>query len=71
MRSKFCHIGSWTRSLGQNEGIPCGFSRGHNFISIDLKICENVGLADFSCKGNWVNGSLGQNKELYCWSSRS
>ena len=34
-------------SLGQIKEIPCGHSRGHMYLSADLKALENVCLDKF------------------------
>ena len=38
------YVVSKTRSLGQILGKPCEHSRGHNFSSIFMKLCQNVCL---------------------------
>ena len=35
VRSDFCHLGSWTRSLGQIKEITCGYSRSHIYCPGD------------------------------------
>ena len=42
MTSNLGDLGSKTRSLGQIKEIPCGYSRGNFFCSIDLKIGQMV-----------------------------
>ena len=68
MGSKFCHIGSLIRSLGQNEGIPYGLSRGHSFSLVDWKICQNIVLDDLSYQEigshRIITMPLGQNKKI-------
>ena len=53
MSLKTCHVGSKTRSLGQNLEKPCVRSRGHLFSPIIMKLGQNDCL-DESCTSSKI-----------------
>ena len=53
------HVRSKTSSLGQICSKHCSPSRGHNFISIDIRFNQNISLGDISVK--FKHGYFGSN----------